>query len=33
MLFALKYSVTNAKFYAYHQSSKGLTSKGPAIQK
>ena len=33
MLFAWKYSVTHAKFYAYHQSPKGLTSNGPAIQK
>ena len=33
MLFAWKYSLTHTKFHAYHQSSKGLTSKGPAIQK
>ena len=33
ILFAWKYSITYTKFYVYHQSSKGLTSKGPAVQK
>ena len=31
MLFAWKYSLTHKKLYVFHQSSKGLTSKGPAI--
>ena len=33
MLYAWKYSVTHTKFYAFHQSSNGLTSKSPAIEK
>ena len=33
ILLAWIYSVTHTEFYAYHQSSQGLTSKGPAIQK